>query len=35
MGLHPVAHMKGGFSAWKKAGAPTEMPAPKKSEPKT
>ena len=24
MGLKPVAHMKGGFSAWKKAGAPVE-----------
>lgn len=25
MGLKPVAHLKGGFGAWKKAGAPTEM----------
>ena len=24
MGLQPVAHLKGGFGAWKKAGAPTE-----------
>ena len=24
MGLKPVAHMKGGFAAWKKAGAPVE-----------
>ena len=24
MGLEPVAHLKGGFGAWKKAGAPTE-----------
>jgi rhodanese-related sulfurtransferase len=24
MGLKPVAHLKGGFGAWKKAGAPTE-----------
>lgn len=24
MGLKPVAHMRGGFSAWKKAGAPVE-----------
>ncbi|NMD08171.1 MAG: rhodanese-like domain-containing protein [Phyllobacteriaceae bacterium] len=24
MGLKPVAHMKGGFGAWKKAGAPVE-----------
>jgi rhodanese-related sulfurtransferase len=28
MGLKPVAHVEGGFGAWKKAGAPTEeMPA--------
>ena len=26
MGLQPVAHIKGGFGAWKKAGAPTEGP---------
>ncbi|MBV9978219.1 MAG: rhodanese-like domain-containing protein [Hyphomicrobiales bacterium] len=25
MGLRPVSHLKGGFGAWKKAGAPTEM----------
>ena len=24
MGLKPVSHMKGGFGAWKKAGAPVE-----------
>lgn len=24
MGLSPVAHIEGGFSAWKKAGAPVE-----------
>jgi rhodanese-related sulfurtransferase len=24
MGLQPVSHLKGGFGAWKKAGAPTE-----------
>jgi rhodanese-related sulfurtransferase len=24
MGLKPVAHMRGGFGAWKKAGAPIE-----------
>ncbi|SEE75231.1 Rhodanese-related sulfurtransferase [Rhizobiales bacterium GAS188] len=29
MGLSPVAHLKGGFGAWKKAGAPTEMPQPR------
>ena len=28
MGLEPVSHLKGGFGAWKKAGAPTEMPKP-------
>jgi rhodanese-related sulfurtransferase len=26
MGLAPVAHIEGGFSAWKKAGAPVEEP---------
>lgn len=25
MGLKPVAHIEGGFSAWKKAGAPVEI----------
>ncbi len=25
MGLKPVAHMAGGFGAWKKAGAPVEV----------
>jgi rhodanese-related sulfurtransferase len=25
MGLKPVAHMAGGFSAWKKAGGPVEL----------
>lgn len=29
MGLKPVAHIEGGFGAWKKAGAPIEEPAPK------
>ncbi|SFD03380.1 Rhodanese-related sulfurtransferase [Bosea sp. CRIB-10] len=29
MGLKPVAHVEGGFSAWKKAGAPVDAPAPK------
>ena len=30
MGLRPVAHIKGGYDAWKRAGGPTEMPvAPK------
>jgi len=26
MGLKPVAHIKGGFGAWKKAGGPVEAP---------
>ena len=26
MGLKPVAHIKGGFGEWKKAGAPAELP---------
>lgn len=26
MGLKPVAHIKGGFSAWRKAGGPVEAP---------
>ena len=25
MGLSPVAHIKGGYTAWKKSGAPTEI----------
>ncbi|MET0868252.1 MAG: rhodanese-like domain-containing protein [Pseudorhodoplanes sp.] len=28
MGLRPVAHIKGGFGAWKKSGGPVEMPEP-------
>ena len=32
MGLRPVAHMKGGFAAWKKAGGPVDNePPPKKA----
>ncbi len=27
MGLKPVAHIEGGFGAWKAAGAPVEKPA--------
>jgi rhodanese-related sulfurtransferase len=27
MGLHPVAHIKGGFGAWHKAGGPVEAHA--------
>jgi 3-mercaptopyruvate sulfurtransferase SseA len=30
MGMKPVAHIKGGFGAWKKAGGPVEMVEPKK-----
>jgi rhodanese-related sulfurtransferase len=30
MGLKPVAHIQGGFSAWKKAGGPVEMVEAKK-----
>jgi len=29
MGLKPVAHIKGGFGAWKKSGGPVEMHQPK------
>jgi rhodanese-related sulfurtransferase len=29
MGLENVAHIEGGFGAWKKAGGPTEAPKPK------
>jgi rhodanese-related sulfurtransferase len=32
MGLQPVAHLKGGFGAWKKAGAPTETVTAKPGE---
>ena len=31
MGLKPVAHIEGGFGAWKKAGGPVEAPEPKKA----
>jgi rhodanese-related sulfurtransferase len=27
MGLKPVAHIKGGFGAWKRLGGPVEAPA--------
>ena len=33
MGLNPVAHIRGGFGAWKQAGGPVELPEPAK--PKT
>ena len=29
MGLRPVAHIGGGFGAWRKAGGPIEAPPPK------
>jgi rhodanese-related sulfurtransferase len=29
MGLKPVAHIRGGFGAWKKSGGPIEAPSPK------
>jgi rhodanese-related sulfurtransferase len=29
MGLKPVAHIKGGFSEWKKSGAPVDEPPPR------
>ncbi len=28
MGLKPVAHVRGGFGAWREAGGPVEAPAP-------
>ncbi len=31
MGLKPVAHIRGGFGAWKKAGGPFDAPEEKKS----
>lgn len=33
MGLKPVAHIKGGFGAWKKAGGPVDLPEEKPREP--
>jgi rhodanese-related sulfurtransferase len=33
MGLRPVAHVAGGFGAWKAAGAPVEPPAPRPDKP--
>jgi rhodanese-related sulfurtransferase len=32
MGLKPVAHIKGGFAAWKTAGGPVEAPEQKPGE---
>ena len=34
MGLKPVAHIRGGFGAWKTAGGPVEAPEPMPGEPK-
>jgi rhodanese-related sulfurtransferase len=31
MGLAPVAHIAGGFTAWKAAGGPVEMPPERRS----
>ena len=33
MGLKPVAHIAGGFAAWRDAGGPVEMPQPRKAKP--
>jgi rhodanese-related sulfurtransferase len=32
MGLRPVAHLRGGFGAWRAAGGAVEAPAPSKTE---
>jgi rhodanese-related sulfurtransferase len=32
MGLKPVAHIAGGFGAWKREGGPVEMPDPARSK---
>ena len=32
MGLAPVAHIQGGFGAWKAAGGPVELPDPDRSK---
>ena len=34
MGLAPVAHMRGGYGAWKQAGGPTEEKEPRLPKPK-
>jgi rhodanese-related sulfurtransferase len=33
MGLKPVAHVRGGYTAWKKAGGPVELPEEMPGEP--
>jgi rhodanese-related sulfurtransferase len=35
MGLKPVAHIRGGFGAWKSAGGPVEAPPPPPPKPKS
>jgi rhodanese-related sulfurtransferase len=35
MGLKPVAHIKGGFGGWKKAGGPVDLPEDTKPAAKT
>jgi rhodanese-related sulfurtransferase len=35
MGLKPVAHVRGGFGAWKKAGGPVEAPQERSEETKS
>jgi rhodanese-related sulfurtransferase len=35
MGLKPVAHVRGGFGAWKKAGGPVDAPQEKPEEKKS
>jgi len=32
MGMKPVAHVRGGFSEWKKAGKPVDLPQPKEKQ---
>jgi rhodanese-related sulfurtransferase len=34
MGLKPVAHVQGGFGAWKKAGGAVDVPDPAPGEAK-
>jgi rhodanese-related sulfurtransferase len=34
MGMKPVAHIRGGFGAWKKAGGPVDLPEPAPGEEK-
>ncbi len=34
MGLPNVAHLEGGFEAWRQAGGPVEQPAPRSTKPR-